>query len=145
MKEKQFIKQLRRIEIKKWIEVLRALVQIENEGFETTEDIEAYLESEETNNIEKNIVAVGAKIKILFKARNDFSVFKHAKRVEVKKAIEDLREYLRQCKEAAQEAAAQGYPTLASYDYALVAETDAAHNRVSRLFKERNKLSFIGV
>ena len=65
---------------------------------------------------------------------------KQIKRVEIKRAIEDLREYLRQCKEVAKEAAAQGYPTLASYDYALVAETDAAHNKVSRLFKARNVL-----
>lgn len=72
MKEKKFIKQIRRIEIKRWIETLRALVKIENEGFETTEDIEAYLDSEGTRNINNNIVAVRVKIRQLFEARNDF-------------------------------------------------------------------------
>ena len=69
---------------------------------------------------------------------------KQIKRVEVKRAIEDYREYQRKCKEVSKEAAEQGYPTLASYDYALVAETGAAHNKIGRLFKDRNKLSFIG-
>ena len=70
--EKKFIKQIRRIEIKRWIETLRALVKIENEGFETTEDIEAYLDSDQAITTGNNIVAVRVKIKKLFKARNDF-------------------------------------------------------------------------
>ena len=140
--ETKFIKQIRRIEIKRWIETLRALVKIKNEGFETTEDIDSYLDNEETKSISNNIVRV--KIRQLFKARNDFSVFKQAKRVEIKQAIEDYREYQRKCKEVSKEAAEQGYPTLASYDYALVAETGAAYNKIGRLFKDRNKLSFIG-
>lgn len=142
--ETKFIKQIRRIEIKRWVETLRALVKIKNEGFETTEDIDSYLDSEGTRNINNNIVAVRVKIRQLFKARNDFSVFKQVKRVEVKRAIEDYREYQRKCKEVSKEAAEQGYPTLASYDYALVAETSAAYNKIGRLFKDRNKLSFIG-
>lgn len=69
---------------------------------------------------------------------------KKIRRVEVKRAIEDYREYQRQCKEVAKEAAQQGYPTLSSYDYALVAETSAAYNKILRLFKARNDFSFIG-
>lgn len=69
---------------------------------------------------------------------------KQIKRVEVKRAIEDYREYQRKCKEVSKEAAEQGYPTLASYDYALVAETSAAYNKISRLFKSRNDFRFIG-
>lgn len=141
----KFIKQIRRIEIKRWIETLRALVKIQNEGYETTEDIEAYLDSDQAITTGNNIVAVRAKIKKLFKARNDFSVFRQIKRNEIREAIEDYREYQRQCKEVSKEAAQQGYPTLSSYDYALVAETSAAYNKVMRLFKDRNKLSFIGV
>lgn len=142
--ETKFIKQIRRIEIKRWIETLRALVKIESEGFETTEDIDSYLDSEGTRNINNNIVAVRVKIRQLFEARNNFSVFKQVKRVEVKRAIEDYREYQRKCKEVSKEAAKQGYATLSSYDYALVAETSAAYNKIGRLFKDRNKLSFIG-
>ena len=140
----KFIKQIRRIEIKRWIETLRALVKIQNEGYETTEDIEAYLDSDQAITTGNNIVAVRVKIRQLFKARNDFNVFKQAKRVEIKQAIEDYREYQRKCKEVSKEAAQQGYPTLASYDYALVAETGAAYNKIGRLFKDRNKLSFVG-
>lgn len=70
--ETKFIKQIRRIEIKRWIETLRALVKIESEGFETTEDIEAYLDNRQAITTGNNIVAVRVKIKKLFKARNDF-------------------------------------------------------------------------
>lgn len=142
--KKKFIKQIRRIEIKRWIETLRALVKIENEGFETTEDIEAYLDSDQAITTGNNIVAVRVKIKKLFKARNDFSVFKQIKRNEIREAIEDYREYQRKCKEVSKEAAEQGYPTLSSYDYALVAETSAAYNKISRLFKARNDFRYIG-
>ena len=72
--EKKFIKQIRRIEIKRWIETLRALVKIENEGFETTEDIEAYLDNRQAITTGNNIVAVRVKIRQLFKIRNVFNV-----------------------------------------------------------------------
>lgn len=68
--ETKFIKQIRRIEIKRWIETLRALVKIQNEGYATTEDIESYLDSEKVIMTGNNIVAIRAKIKKLFQARN---------------------------------------------------------------------------
>lgn len=70
--ETKFIKQIKRVEVKRWIETLRALVKIQNEGYETTEDIEAYLDSDQAITTGNNIVAVRVKIKKLFKARNDF-------------------------------------------------------------------------
>lgn len=69
---------------------------------------------------------------------------KKIRRVEIKRTIEDYREYQRKCKEVSNEAAQQGYPTLSSYDYALAAETSAAYNKISRLFKSRNDFRFIG-
>lgn len=66
------------------------------------------------------------------------SFIKQIKRVEIKRAIEDVREYLKQCSDAKVQAGEYGYATLAEYDYALVAETNAAYEKVKRLFKVRN-------
>ena len=63
---------------------------------------------------------------------------KQIKRVEIRRAIEDVREYLKQRNDAKVQASEHGYATLVAYDYALVAETNAAYEKVKRLFRARN-------
>ena len=133
--ETKFIKQIRRIEIKNWIITLRALVKNEQNCFETTEDLEGYLDSEQFTTIANNIVAIRAKIKQLFKARNDFSVFEklsNNKLKEIEDAVEDLRSYEKEYKEAEKK---WGWLGVQIYDYALAAEYVAAENKLKKLYR----------
>lgn len=68
---------------------------------------------------------------------------KKIRRVEIKEAVENLRVYNKQYEEAKRIAGQMGYPTVASYDYALVAELTAAQNKVIRLFKTRNDFKML--
>lgn len=134
----KLIRQIRRIEIKRWVETLRALVKIQNEGYETTEDIEAYLDSEQFVRGANIVVALRAKIKKLFKIRNDFSVFEKLdteKLTEIKDAVESLKAYEKEYKEAEKVAGQLGYPDVQCYDYALAAEYCAAEDRVNKLYR----------
>lgn len=80
-----------------------------------------------------------------FKIGDDQKKFiKQIRRIEIKDAIENLREYKQEVAEALVVAGQLGYPTLDSYDYALAAEYVAAENKVIKLFKLRNDFSFIG-
>lgn len=66
------------------------------------------------------------------------NIVKRIRRAEIKEAIKDLRAYNKEYEETAKVAGQLGYPTVESYDYALVAELVGAANRVMKLFKARN-------
>lgn len=70
--------------------------------------------------------------------KQGFEFVKQIRRLEIKRAIEDLRNYQKEAEETKKIAGQLGYPTLESYDYTLVAELVAATNKVSKLFKARN-------
>lgn len=138
MKEKKFIKQIRRKEIKTEIGCLRMMVRIEQRRIGETEDVEAYLDSEQFVRGANIVVALRAKIKKLFKARNDFSVFEKldtGKLTEIKDAVESLKAYEKEYKEAEKVAGRLGYPDVQCYDYALAAEYCAAEDRVNKLYR----------
>jgi hypothetical protein len=77
--------------------------------------------------------------------KQGFEFVKQIRRLEIKRAIEDLRSYQKEAEETKKIAGQLGYPTLESYDYALVAELVAATSKVSKLFKVRNSFDFGGV
>ena len=81
-----------------------------------------------------------------FKIGDDQQKFiKQIRRIEIKDAIEELREYKQEVAEALIVAGQLGYPTLDTYDYALAAEYVAAENKVTKLFKARNDFSVFKV
>ena len=75
--------------------------------------------------------------------KQNIEFIKKLRRVEIKEAVENLRTCNKQYEEAKRTAGQMGYPTVASYDYALVAELTAAQNKVSRLFKARNDFEIL--
>lgn len=77
--------------------------------------------------------------------KQNIEFIKKVRRTEIKEAIEDLRNYKKEVEEAKKVAGQLGYPTLESYDYALVAEWCAAEEKIIKLFKTRNDFNVLKV